>query len=99
MNLKKEIKARFGTLTRFAELLNAPMGTVFSWTKKKGKRTPPEWQIMAYIDCASLRNLSTVGWECRKCGLVMHEIDNGVKPRECVVCGSGYFSPVRIVKG
>jgi len=97
MDIKEEIINRFGSLKRFSKILNVPIGTVYSWTRKKHRNKPAKWIAQAYFDAAEYRSKRVEGWLCKKCGNV--SIDNGyaIKPPHCISCGSKYFSPLSII--
>lgn len=97
MNRKNTIIKHFGTLRKFADLLRAPVNTIYSWTRPKDTRTPAEWQFDAYVDAAKYRNGRLKGWRCKNCGGVSVASKEGLPPKSCGFCACAYFTPVSVL--
>lgn len=96
--LKERIISRFGSLSKFADLLNAPIGTVRSWTRPTNPRIPKEWISDAYLDAATLRGSAVTGWKCGYCENIRTDNGVGIAPAFCAVCGSaGNQVPVSVI--
>lgn len=98
MTFSDRIKQKFGSSKRFAEILKAPMATVYTWTSSTNDRKPKAWQEDAYLDAATLREHSVDGWKCRSCGAISEASGPATYPGQCGFCHSVYFNPVRIVE-
>lgn len=96
--LKKLIQANFGSLGRFAKILDAPKSTIYSWSRAKDVHTPACWQLRAYIDAASYRDRKAEGWKCRSCRMIVAAQGEGIRPRHCAYCGGQVFAPVEILE-
>ncbi|MFW0776105.1 MAG: hypothetical protein ACN2B6_00095 [Rickettsiales bacterium] len=96
--IKKEIKRKFGTITRFIDLLGAPKQTIYGWTRSSHTKHPSAWLFRATIDAATYRSKRVAGWKCRGCGCVVEAINEAKRPRNCVSCGGKNFSPVSVIE-
>ena len=95
--VKKLIQSKFKTVTNFANIIGAPIQTVFAWTRKKHTNTPASWSLSAYIDAATYRSKRVAGWQCRGCGCVVEAINEAKRPPCCGACGGRNFSPVSVI--